>query len=137
MDSVGSNVDASGISTIMCPQFDSTTFADKLGQEDCLVLNIYVPEAALEEGAAKRSVMIWIHGGGLVFGANTMDTGDKYSPFPLIDNDVIVVTINYRLSYLGFMFMDTKDVPGNAGSIFFDCRLHIYLYLQIFLYHQL
>ena len=115
MANAGSTVDASDISTIMCPQYDSTTFADKLGQEDCLVLNIYVPESALEDGGDKRSVMVWIHGGGLVFGANTMDTGDKYSPFPLIDNDVIVVTINYRLSYLGFMFMDTEDVPGNAG----------------------
>ena len=58
-----------------------------LGQEDCLVLNIYVPEAALEAGAEQRAVMVWIHGGGLMFGSNAMNTGDKYSPWPLIDRD--------------------------------------------------
>jgi para-nitrobenzyl esterase len=42
--------------------------------------------------------MVWIHGGGLVFGA-----GSDYDPTPIVTRgNVIVVTINYRLGYLGF-----------------------------------
>ena len=108
----GSVVDVSATSTVMCTQYAGGT--EPAGQEDCLILNVYVPESALADNE-QRAVMVWIHGGGLVVGSNAIDTGDKYSPFPLIDNDVIVVTINYRLSYLGFMFMGTEDVPGNAG----------------------
>ena len=99
----------------MCPQWSTAGELVPLGQEDCLVLNIYVPEAALEAGAEQRPVMVWIHGGGLMFGSNAMNTGDKYSPWPLLDRDVIVVAVNYRLSYLGFLYMGTEAVPGNAG----------------------
>ena len=116
MAEAGASVDVSQVSEVMCPQYAYTdTGADKVGQEDCLVLNIYVPQEALSDGAGMRSVMVWIHGGGLTVGSNAMNTGDKYSPFPLLDRDVIVVAINYRLSYLGFMYMGTGDVPGNAG----------------------
>ena len=31
------------------------------------------------------------------------------------NRDVIVVAVNYRLSYLGFLYMGTEAVPGNAG----------------------
>ena len=113
MEEAGATVDVSGVSEIMCPQYAGPT--DTTGQEDCLMLNIYVPEQALSETADKRAVMIWIHGGGLTVGSNAMNTGDKYSPFPFLDRDIIVVAINYRLSYLGFMYMGTEAVPGNAG----------------------
>ena len=113
MDEAGTTVDVSRVSEIMCPQYAGVTTTT--GQEDCLVLNIYVPEQALAEAEDKRSVMVWIHGGGLSVGSNAMTTGDKYSPFPLLDRDIIVVAINYRLSYLGFMYMGTEAVPGNAG----------------------
>ena len=113
MEEAGATVDVSGVSEIMCPQYAGVT--ETTGQEDCLMLNIYVPKQALSEAADKRSVMVWIHGGGLTVGSNAMNTGDKYSPFPLLDRDVIVVAINYRLSYLGFMYMGTEAVPGNAG----------------------
>ena len=113
MDEAEVTVDVSGVSEVMCPQYSE--FTNNAGQEDCLMLNIYVPEQALSEAADKRSVMVWVHGGGLSVGSNNMNTGDKYSPFPLLDRDIIVVAINYRLSYLGFMYMGTEAVPGNAG----------------------
>ena len=100
-----------GISTIQCPQYEGDDFK---GQEDCLFLNIYVPEDAIMDGVEK-SVMIWIHGGSLIVGSNSMEVGFKYSPYSLIDNDVILVAANYRLGYLGFLSMGTEDVPGNAG----------------------
>lgn len=39
----------------------------------------------------------------------------EYGPDFLVSHDVILVTINYRLDALGFLSMDNKDVPGNAG----------------------
>jgi para-nitrobenzyl esterase len=65
--------------------------------EDCLFLNVYTPSTATAN--SKLPVFIWIHGGALVNGA-----GSDYDPSVLVaDNDIIVVTINYRLGSLGFL----------------------------------
>lgn len=56
--------------------------------------------------------MFWIHGGGYVSG-----TGDdtEYGPLFLVRQDVVLVTINYRLEVFGFLNLESEDVPGNAG----------------------
>jgi bile salt-stimulated lipase len=46
----------------------------------------------------KKAVMVFIHGGAFSCGSGTLDF---YSPDYLIDENVIVVTINYRLNVLG------------------------------------
>jgi len=60
--------------------------------------------------------MVWIHGGGLQFGS-----GDVYDPSPLVKKGVIVVTMNYRLGYLGFFAHSAIDVEehlnGNYGLL--------------------
>jgi para-nitrobenzyl esterase len=57
-------------------------------------------------------VMFWIHGGGLTSGA-----GSDYDPTPLVEQGVIVVTINYRLGYLGFFAETALDSEGHdAGN---------------------
>lgn len=56
--------------------------------------------------------MFWIHGGGLFWGSGN---DDFYGPDFLVRHDVILVTINYRLEVVGFLCLDTEDVPGNAG----------------------
>ncbi|XP_022101723.1 cholinesterase 1-like [Acanthaster planci] len=78
--------------------------------EDCLYLNIYAPRPAVEGGAA---VMVWIHGGGFVFGSSV-----QYYIQPMVAfGDVIVVSINYRLNVFGFMTTGDEVVPGNAGLL--------------------
>ena len=68
-----------------------------IGSEDCLFLNVYTPSNATAK--SKLPVFIWIHGGALVFGA-----GSDYDPSVMVaDDDIIVVTINYRLGSLGFL----------------------------------
>nr|CAD7459803.1 unnamed protein product [Timema tahoe] len=47
---------------------------------------------------APRAVMVWIHGGGYVWGSGNTDL---YGPDYLVDAGVILVTINYRLGVLG------------------------------------
>ena len=41
-------------------------------------------------------VMVYIHGGGFVCGSTS-----EYPPHPLLNEDVVVVTIQYRLGVLG------------------------------------
>ena len=60
--------DVSHESKIMCPQLLND--GQFVGQEDCLVLNIYVPEKYVNSPIDKTNVMVWIHGGGLVQGSN-------------------------------------------------------------------
>jgi para-nitrobenzyl esterase len=65
--------------------------------EDCLFLNVYTPSNATPR--SRLPVFVWIHGGALVSGA-----GSDYDPSVMVaDNNIIVVTINYRLGSLGFL----------------------------------
>lgn len=54
--------------------------------------------------------MFWIHGGGFISGQTAMYTGFKY-----MEHDVVVVEVQYRLHALGWLCLDTDEVPGNAG----------------------
>ena len=84
-----------------------------IGEEDCLVLNIYVPENVINnKNDEKLPVMIWIHGGGLMTGSGSLL---DYDPVYLVNKNVAIVTINYRLGPFGFLSMGTDSVPGNAG----------------------
>ncbi|XP_053988697.1 carboxylic ester hydrolase-like isoform X2 [Hylaeus volcanicus] len=86
------------------PQYEKV-----IGAEDCLYLNVYVP--AHERTTTKpMPVIFWIHGGAFQFGSG-QDMGAKY----LMDYDVVVVTINYRLGILGFLSTENEVVPGNMG----------------------
>ena len=62
--------------------------------ENCLNLNVYSPSL---NGSAAAPVMVWIHGGGLVEGA-----GSNYPYQGIVAKDVVLVTINYRLGFLGY-----------------------------------
>ncbi|HET7541100.1 MAG TPA: carboxylesterase family protein [Polyangiaceae bacterium] len=82
-----------------CPQIDPSTSEFK-GNEDCLFLNVYRP--AKLDPKKPAPVMIWIHGGSFESGA-----GADYFPERLVRaNQIIVVTINYRLGPLGFIAGD-------------------------------
>jgi para-nitrobenzyl esterase len=74
--------------------------------EDCLYLNVWTPNPAPKK---PRPVMVWFHGG-----ANETGSASDVVPFPGIpghiydghvlveQQDVIVVTVQYRLGVLGF-----------------------------------
>lgn len=55
--------------------------------------------------------MVWLHGGGYAFGSGN---SFLYGPDFLIAEDVVLVTINYRLGPIGFLSAG-PDAPGNAG----------------------
>ncbi|KAL5276763.1 CES5A.2 family protein [Megaselia abdita] len=56
--------------------------------------------------------MIWIHGGAWLGGSNHHLF---YGPEYLLDHDIVLVAINYRVGPLGFMSSETLDCPGNFG----------------------
>ena len=55
--------------------------------------------------------MVWLHGGAFSFGAIYY-----YFGFNLMDHDVVLVKAQYRLSAMGWLSLDTDEVPGNAGT---------------------
>ncbi|KAL3882920.1 hypothetical protein ACJMK2_029222 [Sinanodonta woodiana] len=79
--------------------------------EDCLYLNIFVPGERLTNPSKNYSVMVWIHGGSFMEGSMHLYQGDVLSAF----NDVIIVTINYRLSVFGFLSTGDSASIGNYG----------------------
>jgi para-nitrobenzyl esterase len=71
------------------------------GQEDCLYLNVYAPRVEADRvprGGARLPVMVWIHGGGNVIGLSDFYDGGRLAA----SQDVVVVTLNYRLGPLGW-----------------------------------
>ena len=79
--------------------------------EDCLFLNIYAPVDSTRRPRKKFPVLIYIHGGKFLVGSS-----NDYSPeFLVALHDVIVVTINYRLSVFGFLSSGEPNAPGNFG----------------------
>jgi para-nitrobenzyl esterase len=63
-------------------------------EEDSLCLNVTTPRAA--DPQRRRPVMVWIHGDGAV-GAGSFFDARRLTTI----GDVVVVTINYRLSIFG------------------------------------
>uniref|UniRef100_A0A0K8TUL7 Carboxylic ester hydrolase n=1 Tax=Epiphyas postvittana TaxID=65032 RepID=A0A0K8TUL7_EPIPO len=93
----------------VCPQKDLFTQEIVPGSEDCLFLNVYSPDL---QPKTPLPVMFFIHGGGYRSGSGN---DSHYAPDFLVKHDVVLVTINYRLEAFGFLCLDTKEVPGNAG----------------------
>ena len=78
--------------------------------EDCLYLNIW----KADDGATKKPVMVWIHGGAFTFGG-TVEPCEEGTNFVKENPDVILVSIEYRLGVFGFLHLshlpDGKDYP--------------------------
>ena len=113
MQFVKGSMDVSSKEKVICTQRDMLTNVLK-GTEDCLVLSIHVPQSAFKLfRAGQFPVMVWIHGGAFVFGSGQ---DEEYGPEYFMDTqDVILVTVNYRLGPLGFLSLGNEMVPGNAG----------------------
>ncbi len=84
--------------------------------EDCLFLNIWAPSGA-RSGDAAKPVMVWVHGGAFIFGASNQPLYDGHV---LAGEDLVVVTLNYRLGALGFL-----ELGGLGGTEQFDTNVGI------------
>lgn len=83
------------------------------GEDGCLNLNVWTARA----DGAKRPVMVWIHGGAYVTGSNA--TGNNSGAELAATFDVVVVSINYRLGALGFLYLADRfgDEFGDSGNL--------------------
>ena len=99
----------------ICPQLAEGNFMN-IGEdqldEDCLYLSVYAPKK--DAFNSSLPVLVWIHGG-------SFDRGIGMFPFHgperfiQGDDDMIMVSINYRVGILGFLSLGIPDVPGNMG----------------------
>ena len=114
-------IDVSQESKVLCNQLKDYYLL--IGQEDCLLLNIYIPENIFNDDDSEKRypVMVWIYGGGFTIGDNTFF---KYGPQPYMDKDIILVTANYRLGPFGFLSLGSEGAQGNNGLLDQNLALH-------------
>jgi para-nitrobenzyl esterase len=77
--------------------------------EDCLTLNVWRPAHPSDE---PRPVLVWIYGGAFVIGGSALATYDGARL--CAEQDVVVVSVNYRLGALGFL--DLRSVAGGETA---------------------
>jgi len=95
-----------------CPQ-PLSQFGHQGTDEDCLYLNIQAPSGA--KPGSNLPVLFWIHGGAFITGEGWDYDGTSM----VLEDNVIIVTINYRLGLLGFMAdaaLAADDPHGRTGN---------------------
>lgn len=93
-----------------CPQANTFFATPGVQDEDCLYLNVFVPDSAADKSEG-FAVMFWIYGGGFQVGSSN----DYHSARLAATGKVIVVTINYRIGPFGFLSTMDDNSPGNYG----------------------
>lgn len=96
----------------ICPQLEN--FEDgaesryRKFSEDCLYLNLWVPETAMKIGGFPIVIVIT--------GEESYDwSSNRISGLDLAAEGIIVITIQYRTGIFGWLSLDTKTSPGNLG----------------------
>ena len=94
----------------LCFQDDVNKPSKYHGSEDCLYVNVFTKSGS---DAKKKHTMVWFHGGAFIFGGI-----DYYNADYVMENDdVILVTVQYRLNAFGFMSTEDENLAGNYGSL--------------------
>jgi para-nitrobenzyl esterase len=92
---------------------------DEAMGEDCLMLNVWTPGVG---ASSKRPVMVWLHGGGYTSGSGGFICYDGAELAG--KHDVVVVTVNHRLTVFGYLYMagvggEKYASASNVGQL--DC----------------
>ncbi|XP_058835764.1 glutactin-like [Topomyia yanbarensis] len=75
--------------------------------EDCLTLSVFTKNTE-----KSFPVMVYIHGGSFYLGSAA-----DHPPDYLLERDVVLVVIQYRLGVFGFLSTLSNTIPGNAGML--------------------
>ncbi|XP_046405192.1 acetylcholinesterase-like [Ischnura elegans] len=75
--------------------------------EDCLRLDVHARQT---EPGTLLPVVVFLHGGALSIGGSY-----SIKPEILLDQEMILVVPQFRLGPLGFLNLNTPDIPGNAA----------------------
>ena len=79
--------------------------------EDCLVLNLWTPDPSRR---TKRPVIVRFHGGGFYGGSSNNPGGDGEMLARF--GDCVVVTVNHRLSALGYLYLGDDGDFADSGA---------------------
>ncbi|KAG2417666.1 cholinesterase [Aspergillus terreus] len=93
---------------------NATSYEDSILDEDCLTINVW---SKPQQGEKKKAVLFWIYGGGFAIGSASSAVYD--GSILADENDVVVVSFNYRLNIFGFS--GAPGQPWNVGLL--DQRL--------------
>ncbi|XP_055621466.1 carboxylesterase 1E-like [Toxorhynchites rutilus septentrionalis] len=93
-----------------CPQPEPNNPHRVIGNEDCLLLNIYTPQ--MPDETTGLPVVVWIHGGGYRY-----RSAAQYGAEPLTQNGVIFIPIQYRLGSFGIIGDGSRDFSGNLALL--------------------
>ncbi|CAF3882499.1 unnamed protein product [Adineta steineri] len=77
--------------------------------DNCLSLNIY--RADLRYGESHKAIMVFLHGGSNQIGGGSLFDGSILAS----EGDIIVITMNFRLNYHGFLSSGDERIKGNYG----------------------
>ncbi|XP_065209911.1 juvenile hormone esterase-like [Planococcus citri] len=91
----------------ICPQLVPS--GKVIGSEDCLYLNLYVPQGTFQE---TLPVWVYIYGGRRVSGSASVD---KLGPHYIMDKPVVFITMTYRVNLLGYLSTEDDVISGNFG----------------------
>lgn len=95
--------------------------------EDCLYLNIWVPqklrlrhkpESQDNIGKNGMAILVWIYGGGFMSGTATLDVYD--ADLMAAAGNAIIASMQYRVGAFGFLYLNqhftnSEEAPGNMG----------------------
>ncbi|MET0709751.1 MAG: carboxylesterase family protein [Tardiphaga sp.] len=99
-----------------CPQVARYGLTEAGYNEDCLTVNVTVPDGA---AGKKLPVIVWIYGGAFVGGSSALYPLTKMAN----TGNVVVVSLNYRLGVFGFMANPAFDASSNGSYGLEDQRL--------------
>ncbi|KAL3273419.1 hypothetical protein HHI36_014863 [Cryptolaemus montrouzieri] len=93
----------------ICPQ---PTGGSVSVSEDCLFANVYTTKLPTKNENPRKPVIVYIHPGAFYgLSGRSVDVGPHY----FMNQDIVLVTFNYRLGALGFLSTGDKEAPGNNG----------------------
>jgi para-nitrobenzyl esterase len=83
--------------------------SDLVQDEDCLSLNVWTP------GGTGLPVLVWLHGGAFSSGSGAEAWYD--GALLAERGGLVVVTVNYRLGALGYLYLSSEFAPANLGLL--------------------
>lgn len=103
--------------TFNASQFGNVCFQGGIGAEDCLTLNVFVPEAVANGSVTNAPVFAYIHGGGLMGGSSAFENVQALSAHAqtgIPGGGAVIVTFNYRLNIFGWL--TTAELTADGGG---------------------
>ncbi|KAE9547166.1 hypothetical protein FO519_009621 [Halicephalobus sp. NKZ332] len=81
--------------------------------EDCLYINVIKPEED-PETLLGYPVLVFIHGGGFIGGSSNKYGYESFADH-FASERILVISVQYRTGFLGFLSTGEENLPGNLG----------------------